>query len=63
MFELAEYARVVLSNIAYTVSTVRDAGVVICPWQGADLHMTHLMPQPLTVDCSSKSRLILPFWY
>jgi len=25
--------------------------------QGADLHMAQLMPLPLTVSCSSKSRL------
>jgi len=39
-----------------------DAGVVICLGQGADLHMAHLMPLPLTISCSSKSRLLLPFW-
>jgi len=32
--------------------------VVLLGW-GADLHM----PLPLTVSCSSKSRLVLPFWY
>jgi len=31
--------------------------------RGADLHMAQLMPLPLTVSCSSKSRLDLPFWY
>ena len=39
-----------------------DAGVVICLGQGADLHMAQLMPLPLTISCSSKSRLVLPFW-
>jgi len=39
------------------------AGVVICPEQGADLHIAQLMPLPLTVSCFSKSRLVLPFWY
>ena len=39
------------------------AGVVICLEQGADLHMAQLMPLPLTVSCSVKSRLVLPFWY
>jgi len=39
------------------------AGVVICLEQGADLHMAQLMPLPLTVSCSVKSRLSLPFWY
>ena len=39
------------------------AGVVICLEQGADLHMAQLMPLPLTVSCSSKIRIVLPFWY
>ena len=30
--------------------------------QGADLYMAQLMPLPLTISCSSKSRLVLPFW-
>ena len=30
--------------------------------QGADLHVAQLMPLPLTVSCSSKSRMVLPFW-
>jgi len=31
--------------------------------RGADLHMAQLMPLPLTISCSSKSRLVcLPFW-
>jgi len=38
------------------------ASMVICLGQGADLHMAQLMPLPLTVSCSSKSRLVLPFW-
>jgi len=29
--------------------------------QGADLHMAQLMPLPLTISCSSKSRLVIPF--
>jgi len=40
-----------------------DAGVVMCLGQGADLHMAQLMPLPLTVSCSSKSRLVLPSWF
>jgi len=40
-----------------------DANVVICLGQGADLHMVKQMSLPLTVSCSSKSRLVLPFWY
>jgi len=39
------------------------AGVVICLERGADLHMAQLMPLPLTVLASVKSRLFLPFWY
>ena len=30
------------------------AGMVICLERGADLHMAHLMPLPLTVSCFSK---------
>jgi len=37
--------------------------MVICLKQGADLHVAQLMPLLLTVCCSSKSRLVLPFWY
>jgi len=40
-----------------------DAGMVMCLGQGADLHMAQLMPLPLTISCSSKSRLVLPSWY
>jgi len=36
--------------------------MVICLGQGGDLHMAQLMPLPLTVSCSSKSRLVLPSW-
>jgi len=36
------------------------SGVVICLGRGADLHMAQLMPLPLTISCSSKSRLVLP---
>jgi len=38
--------------------------VVICVGQGsqgADLHMAQLMPLPLTVSCSSKSRMVSGF--
>jgi len=34
------------------------AGVVYLLGRGADLHMDQLMPLPLTVSCSSKSRLV-----
>jgi len=37
--------------------------VVMCLGQGADLHMAQLMPLPLTMSCSSKSRLFLPSWF
>ena len=36
--------------------------MVMCLGQGADLHMAQLMPLPLTISCSSKSRLVLTFW-
>jgi len=39
------------------------AGIFICMGRDAALHMVQLMPLPLTVSCSSKSRLVLPFWY
>jgi len=39
-----------------------DASMVMCLGQGADLHMAQLKPLPLTISCSSKSRLVLPFW-
>jgi len=31
--------------------------------RGAGLHITQLMPLPLTISCSSKSRLVLPEWF
>jgi len=31
--------------------------------RGGDLHMTQLMPMPLTVSCFSKIHIGLPFWY
>jgi len=40
-----------------------DAGVVISLERGADLHMAQLMPLPLTISCSSESRLVLPSWF
>jgi len=38
-----------------------DVGVVICLEQGADLHMAHLMPLPLTVSCSNKIQIGFTF--
>jgi len=37
-----------------------DSGMVICLGRSADLHMAQLMPLPLTISCSSVSRLVLP---
>ena len=30
---------------------------------GADLHIAKQMPLPLTISCSSKSKLVLPSWF
>ena len=35
--------------------------MVICPVQGADLHMAQLMPLPLTVSCFSKIQIGFAF--
>jgi len=32
--------------------------MVVCLGQGADLHMAQLKPLPLTIACSSKSKLV-----
>jgi len=39
--------------------------LVICLGRGAELHVAQLIPLPLTISCSGKSRLVLvlPFWY
>jgi len=37
--------------------------VVMCLGQGANMHIAQLIPLPLTISCSSKSRLVLPYWY
>jgi len=37
------------------------AGMVICLERGADLHMSQLMPLPLTVSCSSKIQIGFTF--
>jgi len=34
-----------------------------CLGWGADLHIAQQMPLPLTISCSSKSRLVLPSWF
>jgi len=48
---------------AYKKTEWWGAGVVMCLGQGADLHMAQLMPLPLTIPGSSKSRLVLPSWF
>jgi len=52
----------VIINDQLTATEWCDAGVVICLGRGADLHMVHLMPLPITFSCSNKSRLVLPSW-
>jgi len=37
------------------------AGVVICVEQGAELHVSKLMPLPLTVSCFSKIQIGFTF--
>ena len=34
----------------------------MCLGQATELHMAQLMPLPLTISCSSKSRLVSSFW-
>jgi len=48
---------------AYKKTEWWDAGVVMYLGQGADLHVSQLMPLPLTISCSRKSRLVLPEWF
>ena len=38
-----------------------STGVVICLERGADLHMSQLMPLPLTVSCSCKIQIGFTF--
>jgi len=40
-----------------------DSGVVICLGQVADLRMAQLMPLPLTISCSRKSRLQIQIFF
>ena len=37
------------------------AGMVICLWRDADLHMVQLLPLPLTVSCLFKIRIGFTF--
>jgi len=50
-------------HLPYKITEWWGAGMVICLKRGADLHMAQLMPLPLTISCSSKSRLVLPEWF
>jgi len=36
---------------------------VVVSGSSADLYMALLMPLPLTISCSNKSRLVLPSWF
>jgi len=36
--------------------------MVICLDHGVNLRMAQLVPLPLAISCSSKSRLVLPSW-
>jgi len=49
-----DFLLVVFSALTLLVRRQGGAGMVICLEQGADLHMTQLMPLPLTVSCFSK---------
>ena len=44
-----------------TSAELWGAGMVICLQRGADLHMTQLMPLPLTVFCFSKIQIGFTF--
>ena len=37
--------------------------MVMCLGQGVDLHIVQLMPLALIISCSSKSKLVVPFWF
>jgi len=39
------------------------AGVVVYLERSADLHMSQLMPLPLTISCFSKIQIGFTFWY
>jgi len=51
---------VCVSECVDQVNKLQKEKKVICLAWGADLHIPQLMPLPLTVSCSSKSRLVLP---
>jgi len=48
-------------HLAYKKTEWWGAGGVICLERGADLHMAHLMPLPLTVSCFSIIRIDFTF--
>ena len=50
-------------RLSPSLAVLWNAAVVMCLGQDADLHMAQLMPLPLTISCSSKSRLVLPSWF
>ena len=48
-------------HLAYKKTEWWGAGMVICLERDADLHMTQLMPRPLTVSCFSKIQIGFTF--
>jgi len=48
-------------HLACKKLSVGGASMVICLEHGADLHMAHLMPLPLTVSCFSKIQIGFTF--
>jgi len=64
MFTLLFYSAA-LYTVSKKFTLLVRCDFVICLGRGADLHMAQLIPLPLTVACSRKSRLVLvlPFWY
>jgi len=58
-----EFSSWIVSAMSVLSYWVVGCWVVTCLGWGADLHMAQLLPLPLTVSCSNKSRLVLPFWY
>ena len=54
-----------LAFSALTLLVGRQKGHLVCKEleRGADLHMSQLMPLPLTVTCFSKFQIGFTFWY
>jgi len=48
-------------HLACKKTELQGAGLVICLKRGADLHMAHLMPLPLTACCFSKIQIGFSF--